>query len=140
MFRKILTFLSVLLLIPLAACKKDAEIGSVLKELDSFTADLVQKIDSTQGSAEGIDAAQQFLDSKKSDMNKKLASVREARGFQVTDATKKALTDSFTRNITTVASLQIKYVTRTVRDPVYKAKIEKLVNGYRDLLTGGSKG
>jgi hypothetical protein len=49
------------------------------------------------------------------------------------------MTDSFTKNITAVASLQIKYVTRSVKDPVYKSKIEKLVNDYRDLLTGGAK-
>jgi hypothetical protein len=139
MFRRLLALSALLIVVPFAACKKDAEIGSVLKELDVFTNDLVQKIDSAQGSIEGIDAAQQFLDSKKGDLNRKLATVREARGFQVSDATKKTMTDSFTKNITAVASLQIKYVTRSVKDPVYKSKIEKLVNDYRDLLTGGAK-
>lgn len=136
MFRKILVCMSVLLLVSFAGCKKDAEIGSVLKELESFTTELVQKIDSTQGSAGGIDAAQQFLDSKKNDLMNKLVVVREARGFQVSGETKKTLTESFTKNITSVASLQIKYVGRSVRDPGYKSKIEKLVNDYRQLLTG----
>ena len=136
MFRKILLCLSVLSLVSFAGCKKDAEIGSVLKELDSFTTELVQKIDSTQGSVEGIDAAQQLLDSKKNALMKKLGVVREARGFQVSDETKKTLTESFAKNMTSVASLQIKYVGRSVRDPGYKSKIEKLVNDYRQLLTG----
>src|SRR5687767_4068920 len=72
MFMKILPCALVLSLMSLTGCKKDAEIGSVLKELDSFTTELVQKIDSMQGSVEGIDAAQQFLDSKKSDLKKKM--------------------------------------------------------------------
>jgi hypothetical protein len=125
-----------LLLVSFAGCKKDAEIGSVLKELDSFTAELVGKIDSSQGSVEGIDAAQQFLDSKKNNLKEKLDVVREARGFQVSEETKKTMTESFTKNITSVASLQIKYVSRSVRDPNYKAKMEKLVNDYRKMLTG----
>jgi hypothetical protein len=136
MFRKILSSALVLSFMSFTGCKKDAEIGSVLKELDSFTIELVQKIDSMQGSVQGIDAAQQFLDSKKNDLKKKMDVVREARGFQVSDATKKTMTDSFTKNITSVASLQIKYVGRSMKDPNYKSKIEKLVKDYRDLLTG----
>lgn len=136
MARKILTATLVLSLLWLAGCKKDAEIASILKDLDSFTAELAQKIDSVQGSIEGIDAAQAFLDSKKVDLKKKLDVVKEARGFQVSDETKKKLTESFTKNITAVASLQLKYVARTVKDPRYKAKIEKLISDYRDLLAG----
>ena len=136
MARRILTAMFVLSLFWLAGCKKDAEIGSTLKDLDSFTAELVQKIDSVQGSIEGVDAAQAFLDSKKGDLKKKLDVVKEARGFQVSEETKKKLTASFTKNITAVASLQLKYVTRTVKDPGYKAKIEKLISDYRDPLAG----
>ena len=62
--------------------------------------------------------------------------VREARGFQVSDATKKTMTDSFTKNITSVASLQLEYVGKIAKDPNYKSRIEKLIKDYRDLLTG----
>ncbi|HEU4387550.1 MAG TPA: hypothetical protein VFV34_07120 [Blastocatellia bacterium] len=136
MLRRILTCLFAGLFVSFAGCKKDAEIGSVLKELDSFTAELVQKIDSTQGAVEGIDAAQLFLDSKKGDLKKRLEVIKGARGFQVTEETKKKMTESFTRNITAVASLQLKYVSRSARDPRYKSKMDKLVGDYRDMLTG----
>src|SRR4030095_11914744 len=136
MLRKIITCGLVLACVSFSGCNKDTEIGSVLQELDSFTTELVQKIDARQGTVEGIDAAQQFLDSKKSDLKKKMDVVREARGFQVSDTTKKTMTDSITRNMTNVASLQIKYVGRSMKDANYKSKIEKLVKDYRDLLTG----
>lgn|SRR5262245_8148753 len=136
MARKILVTTLVFSLLWLAGCKKDAEIGSILKDLDSFTAEIVQKVDSVQGSIEGVDAAQAFLDSKKNDLKKKLDVVKGARGFQVSDETKKKLTASFTKNITAVASLQLKYVARAIKDPRYKAKIEKLISDYRDLLAG----
>jgi len=118
-----------------AGCKKDDEINTAMSDLSTFTAELVQKVEATQGSIEGLDAAQQFLDSKKEVMKKKLGILKEARGFQVSDATKKTMTDSVTKNMTSVASLQIKYVTRSVRDPNYKAKLEKLVKDYTALLT-----
>lgn len=136
MLTRVLVCLLAVSLAFLAGCKKDAEVNSVLKELDSFTAELVQRIDAAQGSIEGLDAAQQFLDSKKDDLKKKLDVVRGARGFQVSEETKKTLTESFTKNITSVASLQIKYVSRSVRDARHKSKLEKLVNDYRTLLTG----
>jgi hypothetical protein len=92
-------------------------------------------VDSSQGSVEGINEAQKYLDSRKADMQKKLGVLKEARGFQVSDETKKVLTESITKNVTNVASLEIKYMGRSIKDPGYKSKLEKLVKDYRDLLT-----
>jgi vacuolar-type H+-ATPase subunit I/STV1 len=115
-------------------CKKDAEVKAVLGELDSFTKELVQKVEATQGSAEGLEAAQQFLDSKKNDLKKKLEVLKGVRGFQISEATKKTMTDGFAKNATEVMSLQIRYA-RNARDVNYKTKLEKLVTDYRNLLT-----
>ncbi|MEW6130009.1 MAG: hypothetical protein AB1757_23440 [Acidobacteriota bacterium] len=135
MFKKIAVCLLMGLALAFAGCKKDAEINATLTELDSFTKELVQKVETAQGAPEGIDAAQQFLDSKKSDLKKRLDELKSLRGFQMSDATKKTLTESFTKNATQVMSLQIKYVSRSVKDSNYKAKLEKLINDYRTLLT-----
>jgi outer membrane murein-binding lipoprotein Lpp len=116
-------------------CKKDAEINTAMTDLSAFTAELVQKVEATQGSMAGLEAAQQFLDSRKEEIKKKLGILKEARGFQVSDATKRTMTDSVTRNMTSVASLQIKYVTRSLNDANYKSKLEKLVKDYTTLLT-----
>ncbi len=67
-------------------------------------------------------------------MQKKLSVLKGARGFQVSDETKKSMTESITKNMTSLASLQIKYVARSVQDPNHKSKFEKLVKDYRDLL------
>lgn len=117
-------------------CKKDGEINAAMNDLSAFTTELVQKVEARQGSVESIDEAQRFLDSKKEEMAKKLRVLKEARGFQVSDETKKSMTDSITKNMTSVASLQIKYVANSVKNPNFKTKIEKLVNDYKTLLTG----
>ena len=118
----------------LAGCSKDAEINTAMKDLNEFTTQLVQRIESAQGSVEGIDEAQRFFDSKKQEMQKKLGVLKGARGFQVSDETKKSMTESITKNMTSLASLQIKYVARSMKDPNHKSKFEKLVKDYRDLL------
>jgi hypothetical protein len=132
---RIVVILSICIGIACVGCKKDDEINSAMRDLSAFTTELVQKVEATQGSMAGLEAAQQFLDSKKEEMKRKLGILKEARGFQVSDATKKTMTDSVTSNMTSVASLQIKYVTRSVNDPNYKSKLEKLVKDYTALLT-----
>lgn len=119
----------------LAGCSKDAEINTAMKDLSEFTTQLIQRIEAAQGSVVGIDEAQSFFDSKKQEMQKKLSVLKGARGFQVSEETKKSMTESLTKNMTSLASLQIKYVARSVQDPSHKAKFEKLVKDYRDLLT-----
>jgi hypothetical protein len=132
--KKILIGWVVFVAVFFAGCKKDAEVSAVLTELDAFTKELVQKVETNQGSPEGIDAAQQYLDAKKTDLKKKLDVLKGVRGFQISEATKKTMTDGFAKNATQVMSLQIKYV-RNMKDANYKAKLEKLVTDYRNLLT-----
>jgi flagellar motility protein MotE (MotC chaperone) len=117
-------------------CKKDGEINAAMNELSSFTTALVQKVEAQQGSIESVDEAQRFLDSKREEMAKKLRVLKEARGFQVSDETKKSMTESITKNVTNVASLQIKYVGNAMKNPNYKSKLEKLIKDYQSMITG----
>ncbi len=134
MSKKFFAGLLLLACVWIVGCKKDEEIAPVLKEFDAFTAELVQKVEAAQGSIAGIDAAQQFLDAKKGDIKKRLELLKDVRGFQVSDEMKKTMTDSFVKNATAVASLQIKYVGLSVRDPNHKARLEKLLSDYKSLL------
>jgi predicted TIM-barrel fold metal-dependent hydrolase len=118
-----------------AGCNKDAEIKTSMNELNAFTTELIQKVESAQGSIEGIDSAQRFFESKKAEMEKKLSVLKGARGFQVSDEAKKSMTESLTQNVTNVASLQLKYMGKSIKDPSYKSKLEKLVKDYQSLLT-----
>jgi hypothetical protein len=96
----------------------------------------VQKVEARQGAPESVDEAQRFLDSRREEMARKLRVLKEARGFQVSDETKKSMTDSITKNVTNVASLQIKYVGISMKNPTYKSKLEKLIKDYQTIITG----
>lgn len=129
MIRKTLTLLVVLSCLSLFGCKRDDEVNSVVKELDSFTTQLVQTADQA-----GPDAAQQLLATKGGDLKKKIDAIKSVRGFQISSATKQTMTAGFSKNVMAVVSLQIKHMQRSVRDPHYKAKLDKLINDYKNLL------
>jgi Tfp pilus assembly protein PilP len=127
----------------LAACmalvgcgKKDDEINAVMKDLNTFTSEMVAKVQSASDPATGVVDAQKYLDSKKADIKKKMDSIKNVRGFQVSDETKKTMTDDITKNVSSVATLQITYVGLTMRNAQFKANLEKLVNDYQSMITG----
>ena len=118
----------------LAGCKKDAQVDSVLTELDTFTKELVAKIDSAPNPSAGVDAAQSFLDSRKADLQAKLGTLKGLRGYQVSDETKKKMMESMTQNVMSVGKLKIKYMSSAMRDPALNAKLDKLNTDYQSLL------
>jgi hypothetical protein len=134
MNKKLLALLVAVVALSAVACKKDNQINSVIKDLDVFTNELVAKVEKSSNAPSGVDDAQKFLDSKKAELKSKLDSIKNVRGYQVSEETKKTMTDSLTKNVTSVAQLQIKYVQLSIRDAAFKAKLEKLVNDYTQLL------
>jgi hypothetical protein len=115
-------------------CSKDDEIKSVVTEFNTFTAEIVKKVESAPNPSTGVDDAQKYLDSKKNDIKAKLDSIKGVRGFQVSKETMEQMTKEMIDNGTKVANLQVKYVSQSVKDPAFKSKIEKLVSDYTDLL------
>lgn len=132
MYRKIVFLLLIVAVVGLAGCKKDAEINAVLADFDSFTKELVKKVEA-QPTAAGVDDAQKFLDSKRADLTAKWDSIKGARGFQVSDDTKKKMEESLKNNFMSVAGLQVKYMSKSMSDAAFKSKLEKLVKDYQRL-------
>ena len=132
MYRKFVALLLVLAVTALAGCKKDDEINAVLADFDSFTKQLVAKVDA-EPTADGVDDAQNFLDSKKADLTAKWDSIKGARGFQVSDDTKKKMEESLKNNFMSVAGLQMKYMSKSMSDAAFKSKLDKLVKDYQAL-------
>jgi hypothetical protein len=120
--------------ITLVGCSKDDEIKSVVTEFNSFTTELVKKVESAPNPSVGVDEAQKYLDSKKTDIKAKLESIKGVRGFQVSKETTEQMTKEMTDAGMKVANLQVKYVSQSVKDPAFKAKVEKLTADYMSLL------
>ena len=135
MTKHLACLLLLLVCLPLAGCKKDAEINSTLSELDSFTTELVKKVESAPNPSAGVDEAQKFFDSRKADLTAKMQALKGLRGYQVSEETKQKLTSSMIESAKRVAGLQMKYVGVSVRDPAFKAKLDKLTKDFQGLFS-----
>jgi len=129
--------LPLLLLISLmvAGCRKDAEVNATVSAVDALTTELVRRIEAAPNPSAGVDDAQQYLDARKTEIAGKMVALKSLRGDQVSDETKKKLTSTLAQDASKVGDLQIKYVNRSISNPAFKAKLDKLVGDYQTLLT-----
>ena len=124
----------------LAGCKKDAQIESVLADLHTFSQEIVKRVEGAPDPSAGVDDAQKYFDSRKAEMSEKLQSIKGVRGFQVSQETQKKMTEQLTEDVMSVSKLQIKYISQSMRDPAFKAKLTKLINDYQGLLKSIGEG
>ncbi|HEX8474182.1 MAG TPA: hypothetical protein VF666_09135 [Pyrinomonadaceae bacterium] len=117
-------------------CKKDADVDEVLGELDGFTKELVSKVETAPNPSAGVDEAQKLMDARRAEIASKLESLKNVRGADVSNSeeTKNKMLESVTNNIMSVAGLQIKYMSQSMQDPSFKAKLDKLVGDYQSLF------
>ena len=134
MLKRFTMLVLLLACLSLCGCKKDAEINSIVTDLDSFTTELVKKVESAPNQSAGVDDAQKFFDSRKADLTAKMTTLKGIRGYQVSEDTKNKMTRSLVDDAKRVAGLQMKYVGASMRDPAFKAKLEKLTKDYLDLF------
>lgn len=131
---RILALLICLACLPLAGCKKDAEAKTVLADFDSFTAELVKRVDAASNPSDGVDDAQKYFDSRKVEMTAKMDQLKAIRGYQVGEETKKMMESSLIEDAKKVANLHVKYMGTSMRDAAFKAKLDKLSTDYQGLF------
>jgi len=118
----------------LTCCKKDAEVKTVLIDFDTFTNELVKRVESASDPAAGVDDAQKYFDSKKAEMTTKMDTLKGIRGYQVGDETRKMMESSLVDDAKKIANLQVKYMGTSMRDATFKAKLDKLTRDYQSLF------
>jgi hypothetical protein len=120
----------------LAGCRKDTEIDAALAEVDSFTKELVERINAAPNPTMGVDDAQQYLDSRKGEIKAKAALLARVRGIQVSDETEKRLIETIRRDQMTITSLQSRsgFMNLSMSDAAFKTKLDKLVKDYLELF------
>jgi hypothetical protein len=129
--------LPVLLLISMAiaGCRKDAEVNATVSAVDALTTELVRRIEAAPNPSDGVDDAQEYLDGRKTEIAGKMGLLKSLRGDQVSDETKRKLVSRLAEDAAKVGDLQIKYVSHSISNPAFKAKLDKLVGDYQTLLT-----
>jgi hypothetical protein len=134
LYRKSIASLLAIACLLVVGCKKDAQIESVIAELHSFSEELTQKVQSAPNPAIGIDDAQKLMDVRKADLQAKMKSIKDIRGYQVSKETQQKMTDTLSKDAMSVAGLQMKYLAVSMKDPVFKGKLDKLIKDYTEIF------
>lgn len=116
----------------LAGCKRDAEVNAALAEMESFTTDMLGRIEAARNPSTGVDEAQQYLDSRKREIKSRAAFLASVRGIQTSDETERKLIETVRRNQMRVISLQS--MPLATSDAAFKTKLDKLINDYLSLF------
>jgi Tfp pilus assembly protein PilP len=131
MYRKSICLLLVVACLVIVGCgKKDDQINSFVTEINTFTDELVKKVESAPNASDGVDEAQKYMDSRKADLKSKFDSVKNIGENQVSEDTKKKMQDSFYQDGVKVGQLQAKYGS----DAAVKTKLQKLTQDFLDLF------
>jgi hypothetical protein len=133
--RKVPLLVLALMSLALAGCKRDGEVNAILATIDSFTTELVNRIEMAGNPSTGVVDAQKYFDSRKGEVIAKMDTLKHLRESQVSDATKQKITSSLVDDASKVGNLEIKYVSQSLNDPEFKARLDKLVKDYQALLT-----
>ncbi len=97
----------------LLGCSKNTEVAEFVKENDALVKEL--------GEAASADQAKQVFDNKKAALAAKLEPIKDARGFQINQASQEALGKSLMDGATTVCGLQLKAIGNQADGEKYKA-------------------
>ena len=106
----------------------DAESAdAVVKALNSFTEEMLSKVEKAEDAKAGVAEAQKLLDARKVELAGRVAALK--RGAR--DAGSKArLLEAEVDNTDHVHRLQLKYADEAARDAGLKAGLERLINDY----------
>lgn len=120
------------LCLALAGCgNKDAEFKAFTADFEKVTNDMTAKVDADP-SEEGVTAAQAILDGKKADLKTKWASIKDARGVQVSQEVQKEFEAAMKRSSDKVTGAMSK-----ISDPDAATKYQSLIKDWGDIVGVG---
>lgn len=133
--RKTIFGILILSVMAFAGCSanKDADVKAFMTDVDKITNEITTKINSNPTSA-GVEEAQKILDGKKSDLKSRYNKLKELRGYELSEPVMKSFTESVSKNMESVADLQIKNAEKTITDEVFGKKLNKLYTDYNAIF------
>ena len=114
-----------------AGCRREPSAETVLAELDSFTTELLKRVNDAADPSAGVDEAQKFLDARRAEMASKIAGVKKSGEFEQNEELRRRMLESEISNGAKVSGLQTRYIRRSMDDEAFKEKLERLVNDYQ---------
>ncbi len=111
------------------------DVERLVADLNSFTDELVKKIESAQDPASGVGEAQRLLDARKAELASRIDAARRGREFRESGGARGKMLESEVDNTDRVAGLRTRqYLDLWMRDPEFKARLDKFVADYQALF------
>jgi hypothetical protein len=114
--------------------KSSPGVDAVVREVGEFTDELVRAVETAQKPQDGVAAAQKLLDARRTSLAPRIASVRAGPQLQQDAAAKRKWLEAEVDNTDRVSRLQVKYLDASMRDPEFKARLDKLVGDYNSMF------
>src|SRR5438132_14176497 len=103
--KKQVPLLLALISLALAGCKRDGEVNAILATIDSFTTELVSRMETAGNPSTGLDEAGKYFDSRKKEVTAKVDTLKSLRETQIRDATKQMITSRLVDDASKVGEL-----------------------------------
>jgi hypothetical protein len=116
---------------PSSAAPDAGGADALVPALNSFTEELLAKVESAQDRKAGLAEAQRLLDARKAELAGRIAEFKRGAGER-----RGGWLEVEVDNTDRVHRLQLEYADEAARDPDFKARLERLVSDY-DSLFGG---
>jgi hypothetical protein len=115
-----------------ACVKKDAEVRSFIVDVEQVATEIVREVDGKPEA--GIDRAQQILDARRPQLKAKFDSLKELRGYQLSDEATKKFAEAIAENVGLVTGLQVKYAEKSIEDEKFANKLNKLSDDFNSIF------
>src|SRR5437763_7035914 len=109
------------------ADKTASGVDAVVREVGEFTDELVRAVEKAENPRDGVAEAQRLLDSRRTALAPRIASVKAGPQLQRDTAAKRKWLEAEVDNTERVSRLQVKYLDASMRDPDFQARLDKLV-------------
>lgn len=131
----------------LAGCGQESQVGrdelpveSALAALNTFTREIIERVESAPDPAAGVDEAQRYFDSRRADIEAKLRPLNGADDSRLSEQTRRKVMEQRTEAEMSISKLRLRYFDNSMRDPAFKAKLGKLIADYQHLLKSVAEG
>lgn len=103
----------------------------VLAEVNSFTSELVRRVEAAPDPSAGVEDAQRFLDSRREELKAKIGAAKKSEQYRRDGALRAKFLESETDNVVVrVAGLRTRHMGRAMSDRAFQSKLDKLVTDY----------
>lgn len=109
-------------------------VDAVAREVGEFTDELLRTVEGAQDPRDGVAGAQKLLDSRRALLAPRIASVKAGPQLRQDAAAKRKWLEAEVDNTDRVSRLQVKYLDASMRDPDFKARLDRLVGDYNSMF------